>query len=34
MGELLSQYDVLGAFWMNIKLTVLAAVGSFVIGLV
>lgn len=34
MGELLSQYDVLGAFWMNIKLTALAAVGSFVIGLV
>ena len=33
MGELLSQYNVLAAFWMNIKLTALAAVGSFVLGL-
>lgn len=32
MGDLLSQYNVLAAFWMNIKLTVLAALGSFVLG--
>lgn len=34
MGELLSQYNVPAAFWMNIKLTVLAAIGSFIIGLI
>lgn len=34
MGELLSQYNVLAAFWTNIKLTGLAALGSFVIGLI
>ncbi len=32
--ELLAEYDVLGAFWMNIKLTGIAAVGSFLLGTV
>lgn len=32
MGELLAQFDVLGAFWMTIRLTVLAALGALVIG--
>jgi glutamate transport system permease protein len=32
--ELFAQYDVLGAFWMNIRLTAFAAVGSFVLGTV
>ncbi|WP_193103276.1 amino acid ABC transporter permease [Brachybacterium sp. FME24] len=30
--ELFAEYDVLGAFWMNIKLTALAAIGSFILG--
>lgn len=30
--ELFAEYDVLGAFWMNIRLMLLAAVGSFVLG--
>ena len=30
--ELFAEYDVLGAFWMNIKLMLLAAVGSFLLG--
>jgi glutamate transport system permease protein len=34
LGELLAEYDVLGAFWMTIKLTVTAAVGALVIGTV
>ena len=34
MGELLAEYNVLGAFWMTIKLTVAAAVGALVIGTV
>lgn len=34
MADLLKQYDVLGAFWMTIVLTVLSAVGSLVIGTV
>jgi glutamate transport system permease protein len=34
MGELLAEYNVLGAFWMTIKLTVLSAVGAFVVGTV
>lgn len=29
---LLSQYDVVGAFWVNIRLTFWAAIGSFVLG--
>ncbi|MDI3329526.1 MAG: ABC transporter permease subunit [Micrococcus sp.] len=32
--ELFAEYDILGAFWMNIRLTVLAAIGSFVLGTV
>ena len=32
MGDLLAQYDVLGAFIVNIELTVLAAIGSTIIG--
>jgi glutamate transport system permease protein len=34
MGELLAEYDVLGAFWMTIKLTVLSALGALVVGTV
>ncbi|MFC7400700.1 amino acid ABC transporter permease [Citricoccus sp. GCM10030269] len=30
--ELFADYDIFGAFWMNIRLTALAAVGSFVLG--
>lgn len=32
--ELFAEYDVLGAFWMNIRLTAIAAVGSFILGTV
>ena len=32
MGELLREYDVLGAFWMTICLTFFSAIGSLVIG--
>ena len=32
--DVFTEYDVLGAFWMNIKLTAFAAVGSFVLGVV
>lgn len=32
--ELFAEYDILGAFWMNVRLTVLAALGSFVLGTV
>lgn len=32
--ELFAEYDVLGAFWMNVKLMVIAAIGSFVLGTV
>ena len=34
MGELLAEYDVLGAFWMTIKLTVVSAIGALVLGTV
>lgn len=34
MGELLSQYDVLGAFLVNIELTLWAAIGSAVLGVI
>jgi glutamate transport system permease protein len=34
MGELLAEYDVLGAFWMTIKLTVVSAVGALLVGTV
>ena len=34
MGELLAEYNVLGAFWMTIKLAVLSAVGALLVGTV
>jgi glutamate transport system permease protein len=34
VGELLAEYDVLGAFWMTIKLTVASAVGALLVGTV
>ena len=34
MGELLAEYDVLGAFWMTIKLAVFSALGALVLGTV
>jgi glutamate transport system permease protein len=34
MGELLAEYDVLGAFWMTIKLTVASALGALLLGTV
>lgn len=32
LGELLSQYDVLAAFWVTVQLTVATAVGALVLG--
>lgn len=32
MGEILGQYDVLGAFWLTIQLAVFSAIGSLVLG--
>ena len=32
MGDILSEYDILGAFWVTIQLSVLAAIGSLLIG--
>lgn len=32
MGDILGQYDVLGAFWVTIQLSVLSAIGSLLIG--
>ena len=34
MGGILSNYDVLGAFWVTIQLSVLSAIGALVIGTV
>ena len=34
MGDILSNYDVLGAFWVTIQLSVLSAVGALVVGTV
>ena len=34
MGDILSQYDVLGAFWLTIQLAVFSAVGALVLGTV
>jgi glutamate transport system permease protein len=34
MSELLAEYDVLGAFWMTIKLTVVSALGALLLGTV
>lgn len=33
-AELFADYDILGAFWMNIRLTFFAAIGSFVLGVI
>ena len=32
MGDILSQYDVLGAFWLTIRLAFFSAIGALVIG--
>ena len=32
MGEILSEYDILGAFWVTIQLSVLSAIGSLLMG--
>jgi glutamate transport system permease protein len=32
LGELLAEYDVLGAFWMTIQLTVVSALGALLLG--
>lgn len=32
MGDILSEYDILGAFWVTIQLSVLSAIGSLIIG--
>jgi glutamate transport system permease protein len=34
MGDILSKYDVLGAFWLTIQLAFFSAIGSLVIGTV
>lgn len=34
MRDILANYDILGAFWMTIKLSVLGAVGALVLGTV
>lgn len=34
MGDILSNYDVLGAFWVTVQLSVLSATGALVIGTV
>ena len=32
MGDLFATYDIWGAFWMTIQLSVLSAIGSLLIG--
>ena len=32
MGDILGQYDVLGAFWLTIQLAVFSAIGSLILG--
>jgi glutamate transport system permease protein len=32
MGDIFSEYDILGAFWVTIQLSVLSAIGSLVLG--
>ncbi len=34
MGDILSKYDILGAFWVTIQLSVLSAIGALVLGTV
>src|SRR5688500_4969018 len=32
MGDILSEYDILGAFWGTIQLAVLSAIGALILG--
>jgi glutamate transport system permease protein len=32
MGDILSNYDILGAFWVTVQLAVLSAIGSLILG--
>ncbi len=32
LSELFAEYDILGAFWMTVRLTVMGAIGALVIG--
>ena len=32
MGDILSEYDILGAFWVTIQLSVLSAIGALLLG--
>lgn len=32
MGDILSEYDILGAFWVTIQLSVLSAIGALILG--
>ncbi len=32
MGDILSKYDIIGAFWVTIQLSVLAAIGALILG--
>ena len=32
MGDIFSEYDIIGAFWVTIQLSVLSAIGSLVLG--
>jgi glutamate transport system permease protein len=34
MGDILREYDILGAFWVTIQLSVLSAIGALVLGTV
>lgn len=34
LAQLMRQYDVLGGFWMTIKLTIVSALGSLVLGVI
>ncbi|MCI1748605.1 MAG: amino acid ABC transporter permease [Acidipropionibacterium sp.] len=34
LAQLMRQYDVLGGFWMTIKLTVVSALGSLILGVI
>ena len=34
MGDILGNYDILGAFWVTIQLSVLSAAGALVVGTV
>ena len=34
MGEILSEYDIIGAFWVTIQLSLLSAIGALLIGTV